>query len=173
MCQLLCLSNKSSGLAYKLSGILSHERRSLNVKLCHVRLLWQPVKMISCRTCVLCVWHYFFHLLCSLPPVREAWKLPVSRLPRNINSQVMLSVEMQGCNMHLRWTLWRVALVKVVAMATLSLGAAFFFLFLMGGSRKPKAGQLSEQWERGRWICVSHGLGLRKMKKKKVTAALD
>lgn len=34
-----CLSNKSSGLAYKLSGILSHERRSLNVKLHHVRLL--------------------------------------------------------------------------------------------------------------------------------------
>lgn len=37
----------------------------------------------------------------------------------------------------------------------------------MGDSRKPKARQLREQWERGRWACVSHGWGFWKMKKDK------
>lgn len=46
-------------------------------------------------------------------------------------------------------------------------GWCFFFSssFFEGGSRKPKAGQLPEQWERGRWIWVSHGWD--KMEKEK------
>lgn len=46
------------------------------------------------------------------------------------------------------------------------------FFFFEGGSRKPKAGQLPEQWERGRWIWVSHGWD-KMEKKKEVTAAIS
>lgn len=73
-----------------------------------------------------------------------------------------------GWNAYLRLMLWGVALLKAVAMVTLSPGAAFlFFFYLMGGSRKPKERQLPEQWERGRWYAFPMVGGLWKMKRKK------
>lgn len=72
--------------------------------------------------------------------MQPVWKL--SRLS-SPDFQVILWLKARGCYKELRWMLLGVAVVKAVAMTTLSLGADFFFF--EGGSRKPKAGQLPEQ----------------------------
>lgn len=65
VCQLLLQDRprplNHQSLVFKLSVILLHERVSLNVKLHSMRLLKQPVTLISSWTSVFALWLYFFH----------------------------------------------------------------------------------------------------------------